>query len=166
VNVSSTAHKVGRIDFDDLHWERRSYSKWRAYGQSKLANLLFSYELQRRFEAWQVDTISAACHPGYADTKLQTAGPRMLGSRLRERGMTLANRLFSQSAEMGVLPMLYAATAPDVRGGDYFGPDGFSETWGHPKQVRSRPRSHDREAATRLWEVSEELTGVRYDPLG
>ena len=165
VNQSSTAHKVGRLDFDDLHWERRRYSKWRAYGQSKLSNLLFTYELQRRLEARRAQVIAAACHPGYAATNLQGAGPRMLGSRLRERGMQLANRIFSQSAEMGALPLIYAATAPQLQGGEYIGPDGFAESRGYPKQVRSSPRSYDTGAAARLWAASEKLTGVRYEPL-
>jgi NAD(P)-dependent dehydrogenase (short-subunit alcohol dehydrogenase family) len=164
VNVSSTAHRIGRMRFDDLHWER-GYRKWPAYGQSKLANLLFTYELQRRLAAQGARAIALACHPGYAATNLQYAGPRMAGSRLRERGMALANRLFSQSAEMGALPTLYAATSPDVAGGDYIGPGGFAETWGYPKKVRSSARSHDREAAARLWSVSQDLTGVDWGPL-
>jgi NAD(P)-dependent dehydrogenase (short-subunit alcohol dehydrogenase family) len=165
VNQSSTAHKVGRLDFDDLHWQRRRYSKWRAYGQSKLSNLLFTYELQRRLEARRAPVIAAACHPGYAATNLQTAGPRMLGSRLRERGMDLANRLFSQTAEMGALPLVYAAAAPGVRGSDYIGPGGFAESRGYPTKVRSSRRSYDTGAAGRLWEASEKLTGVPYEPL-
>lgn len=165
VTVSSTAHRIGRIRFDDLHWER-GYRRWGAYGQSKLANLLFAYELQRKFEAKGASAISVACHPGWAATELQVTGPRMQGSALLEALARLGNRLFSQSAAMGALPTLYAATAPGVRGGDYIGPDGFGETWGHPKKVRSSARSHGAEAAARLWSASEALTGVRYQALG
>jgi len=164
VNVSSTAHKMGRMHFDDLQLEA-GYGKWKAYGQSKLANLLFTYELQRRLGRAGAGTIAVACHPGYSATNLQAVGPQMSGSSLMERTMEWMNRLFSQSADMGALPTLYAATAPEVHGGDYFGPDGFAETWGYPKKVASARASHDETAAARLWEISEELTGVRYAPL-
>ncbi|MBY0275668.1 SDR family oxidoreductase [Candidatus Binatia bacterium] len=161
VTVSSTAHKPGRIDFDDLQGEK-TYRKWIAYAQSKLANLLFAYELQRRLDAAGARAISLACHPGYSATNLQAVGPQMSGSRIAARLMDLGNRFFSQSAAMGALPTLYAATAPDARGADYIGPDGFMENAGHPKKARSTARSHDREVARRLWEVSEQLTSVRY----
>jgi NAD(P)-dependent dehydrogenase (short-subunit alcohol dehydrogenase family) len=162
VNVSSGAHRAGWMRFDDLHWER-GYRKWLAYGQSKLANLLFTYELQRRLAAARVPVISVACHPGYAATNLQLAGPRMAGSTLMEQLSGLGNRLFAQSAEMGALPTLYAIAAEDVQGGDYIGPDGMGEMHGHPRKVQSNGRARDPEAARRLWEVSEQLTGVRYD---
>jgi len=165
VTVSSTAHKPGRIDFDDLMGER-SYRKWSAYNQSKLANLLFAYELQRRLDAAGLPTLSVAAHPGYAATNLQQVGPRMEGSRLGALLMSLGNTLLAQSDEMGALPQLYAATAPDVHGGEYFGPDGIAEGRGHPKRVDSTKASKDVEAAARLWSVSEQLTGVRYDALG
>lgn len=161
VNVSSTAHKPGRIDFDDLQGEK-SYRKWMAYAQSKLANLLFTYELQRRLDAAGARAISVACHPGYSATNLQAVGPQMSGSRVAARLMDLGNRFFSQPAAMGALPTLYAATSPDARGGDYIGPDGFMENYGHPRKTSSTARSHDRAVATRLWEVSEQLTSVRY----
>ena len=161
VNVSSTAHKPGRIDFDDLQGAK-SYRKWMAYAQSKLANLLFTYELQRRLEAAGARAVSVACHPGYSATNLQAVGPQMSGSRIAARLMDLGNRFFSQPAAMGALPTLYAATSPDARGGDYIGPDGFMENYGHPRKTRSTARSHDRAVATRLWEVSEQLTSVRY----
>jgi hypothetical protein len=164
VNLSSSMHKTGRMRWDDLHG-RRSYGKWTAYGQSKLANLLFSYELQRRLGAARAETISVACHPGYAATNLQFAGPRMQGSAWLEAGAGLLNRLLAQSAAMGALPSLYAATAPGVRGGDYFGPGGFAELWGMPKPVRSSARSHDAADAAKLWEISLEATGVRFDAL-
>src|SRR3954452_14967350 len=162
VTVSSTAHKPGRIDLDDLMAER-SYRKWSAYYQSKLANLLFAYELKRRLEAAGLATISVAAHPGYSATNLQQVGPRMEGSRLSGLLMSLGNRVIAQSDEMGALPQLYAATAPDVRGGDYFGPDGIAESRGHPKRVESTKASRDTDVARRLWDVSEQLTGVRYD---
>jgi len=161
VTVSSGAHRFGKIRFDDLQWQH-GYRKWQAYGQSKLANLLFTYELQRRFEAAGARQIAVACHPGYAATNLQAAGPRMAGSSVMESITDLGNRVFAQSAAMGALPTLYAATAPDVRGGDYIGPDGLGELWGPPKKVSSNARSHDAEAARKLWEVSQTLTGVTY----
>ena len=164
VTVSSGAHKMGQIHFDDLKLEH-GYGKWRAYGQSKLANLLFAYELQRRIEAAGAKLISVACHPGYAATNLQAMGPRMSGSAMMETMMGLANRLFAQSAAMGALPTLYAATAPELRGGEYIGPDGLGEMWGHPVKVNSNAASHDTAAAARLWQISEQLTNVRY-PLG
>jgi hypothetical protein len=164
VTVSSGFHRLGAIRFDDPQWQR-GYRKWPAYGQSKLANLLFAYELQRRLDAAGAGVISVAAHPGYAATNLQTAGPRMQGSSLLERLSSLGNSLLAQSAAMGALPQLYAATAPGVRGGEYYGPDGVGEMWGHPTLVESNARSHDRDAATRLWALSERLTGVTYDAL-
>ncbi len=149
VTVSSKAHRFGTINFDDLNWER-SYSPWKAYGQSKLANLLFTFELQRRLEARDAETIAVAAHPGYTATNLQ----RYM------RSFTWFQKLLAQSPEMGALPTLYAATMPDVRGGDYFGPDSFMEMRGHPKRVRAKPHAYDAETARRLWKVSEALTGV------
>jgi NAD(P)-dependent dehydrogenase (short-subunit alcohol dehydrogenase family) len=165
VTVSSTMHKPGRIAFDDLMGER-SYRKWTAYSQSKLANLLFAYELQRRLTAAGAGTISVAAHPGYAATNLQQVGPRMEGSRIGALLMSAGNRLFAQSEEMGALPQLYAATAPEVRGGEFYGPDGLGERAGHPKRVDSTKASKDPDAAARLWSVSEELTGVAYPLTG
>lgn len=164
VTVSSNAHKFGAMRWDDLQWER-GYRKWFAYSQSKLANLLFANELQRRLAAAKAGPISVACHPGYAATNLQGAGPRMQGSSIAGAVMELANRVFAQNSAMGALPTLYAATAPDVRGGDYIGPDGLGEQWGHPKKVQSNARSNDAESQRRLWETSERLTGVRYEAL-
>lgn len=161
VTVSSSAHFLGRINFADLQGERR-YQPWLAYGQSKLANLLFAYELQRRLAAAGGQVISVAAHPGYAATNLQTVGPEMAGSALGQRLMALANRLFAQSAAMGALPEVYAATSPDVCGGDYIGPDGRLGQSGFPKKVASSRRAHDQVVAARLWGVSEALTGVKY----
>jgi NAD(P)-dependent dehydrogenase (short-subunit alcohol dehydrogenase family) len=162
VVVSSDMHASGKIDFDNLD-AKQSYRPWRAYSQSKLANLLFAYELQRRMKAAGVDALAVGCHPGYAATNLQAAGPRLSGSRFRERLSEVANRLFAQSAAMGALPTLYAATAADIRGGEYIGPLGLLSLRGAPGKVRSSARSHDRAVAARLWLLSEQLTGVRYD---
>jgi len=162
VVVSSGLHTSGDIDFANLDGAE-SYRPWRAYSQSKLANLLFAYELQRRFTATGADTIAAGCHPGYAATNLQAAGPRMAGSRFGERVSELTNRLFAQSAAMGALPTLYAATAPDVNGCDYIGPVGLLGLRGTPGKIKSSARSYDPTLAARLWQVSEQLTGVRYD---
>jgi NAD(P)-dependent dehydrogenase (short-subunit alcohol dehydrogenase family) len=164
VNVSSNAHRMGRVNFDDLHGRSR-YRKWRAYGQSKLANLLFTRELQRRLTLNGASTIAAAAHPGYSATHLQAVGPEMAGASVMGRLSQLGNRLIAQSDEMGALPQLYAATAPDVAGGEYFGPDGIGEIRGHPERVKTSAAARDNVAALRLWQVSEDLTGIRYDKL-
>ncbi len=161
VNVSSGAHRFGSIHFDDLQW-KQNYRKWRAYGQSKLANLLFTFELQRRADAAGKKLLSVACHPGYAATNLQAVGPKMMGSSMAEYLMDLGNRAFAQSAAMGALPTEYAAVAPDVHGGEYIGPDGVGEFWGHPKRVPCSAAAKDTAAAAKLWEVSEQLTNVHY----
>ena len=161
VNVSSGAHRFGSIHFDDLQW-KQNYRKWRAYGQSKLANLLFTFELQRRADAAGKKLLSVACHPGYAATNLQAVGPKMSGSSMAEYLMDLGNRAFAQSAAMGALPTEYAAIAADVHGGDYIGPDGVGEFWGHPKRVPYSAAAKDTAAAAKLWEVSEQLTNVHY----
>jgi len=158
--VSSGAHNIGWMRFDDLMGERR-YQRWLAYGQSKLANLLFAFELQRRADAAGFDLTSTAAHPGYAATNLQMAGPQLEGSRVREALGRLGNVLLAQSDEMGALPTLYAATE-DLPGGTYIGPDGFAEQRGHPKIVGANSRARDEESARRLWDVSEELTGVTF----
>ena len=164
ITVSSSAHRIGRIDFDDLHGERR-YGPWRAYGQSKLANLLYTFELQRRLAKRGASTIAVAAHPGYAATQLQERGPRERNAALMTRLISIGNRILAQSAEMGALPTLYAATAPDVRGGEYFGPNRWFELRGHPRRVGTTARARDERVATRLWSLSEELTGVRYAAL-
>ena len=161
VNVSSGAHRMGKIRFDDLQWHN-GYRKWMAYGQSKLANLLFTFELQRRADAAGAKLVSVACHPGYAATNLQAAGPRMQGSTMLESLFSLGNSLLAQSAAMGALPTEYAAVAPDVHGGDYIGPDGIGEMWGHPVKVGCSAAARDTAAGARLWEMSEQLTKVHY----
>ena len=162
VTVSSGAHKMGKIDFGDLQGERR-YQKWKAYGQSKLANLLFAFELGRRASAAGLPLTSVAAHPGYAATNLQSAGPKMSGSGLEERLMSLVNRVVAQDDEHGALPTLYAATEPNLPSGSYVGPDGPLEMRGRPRLVGASERAWDEQTARRLWETSEELTGVHYD---
>ena len=161
VTVSSTAHRMGRIDFDDLQGRRR-YNAWRAYGQSKLANLLFTMELQRRLDLAGISTLALAAHPGYSATNLQAAGPRMKGRTWMAGPIATMNRVLAQSPEMGALPSLLAATYPGLPGGSYVGPDGFLETRGHPRLVDRSAAARDDATARRLWTVSEELTGVVY----
>ncbi|QLD89922.1 SDR family NAD(P)-dependent oxidoreductase [Natronomonas salina] len=158
VTQSSGLHANGELGFEDLHGEA-DYDPWDAYAQSKLANLLFAYELDRRYGG---ELTSVGCHPGYAATNLQRRGPEQRGSRLRVALMSVANRLFAQPAERGALPMVYAATAEGVDGGEYVGPGGFRNMRGHPEVQRSSGRSYDEATARRLWAVSEELTGVEY----
>ena len=161
VNVSSGAHRFGRMNFDDLMGERR-YGAWRAYGQSKLANLLFTSELQRRLDLNSVPTLALAAHPGYASTNLQSVGVEMSGRSWAQGPMALANRFLAQSADMGALPTLFAATAPGLPGDSYIGPDGFMEQRGYPHLVDRSAEAKDPQAAARLWRESEALTGVRY----
>ena len=161
VNVSSQAHRMGRMDFDDLMGEQR-YSPWRAYGQSKLANLLFTFELAQRLTDAGLSASAMAAHPGYAATNLQSVGPEMSGSKLQGFLTSLGNRVLAQSPQMGALPTLFAATAPGVTNGDYIGPGGFGEQRGYPKHVGMSAAARDPLDAKRLWEVSEDLTGVTY----
>ncbi|MCX6488536.1 MAG: SDR family NAD(P)-dependent oxidoreductase [Mycobacterium sp.] len=158
VAVASIAHNIrAKIDFADLQWETRRYDRVASYGQSKLANLMFTYDLQRRLAAAKAKTIAVAAHPGVAATELVRHVP---GAGLP--GVSwLSGRLLNTS-ELGALPTLRAATDPAVRGGQYYGPDGFRELRGYPKLVTSNAQSHDTAAQERLWTVSEELTGVTY----
>jgi NAD(P)-dependent dehydrogenase (short-subunit alcohol dehydrogenase family) len=159
VTVSSVGHRIlADIHFDDLQWERR-YSRVAAYGQAKLANLLFTYELQRRL-APNGTTIAAAAHPGMSDTELMRNMPAPLVTAFERIAPLVA-----QDAAIGALPTLRAATDPAVLGGQYYGPDGIGQTRGYPKIVGSSKKSHDAEKQKRLWAVSEELTGVVY-PVG
>jgi NAD(P)-dependent dehydrogenase (short-subunit alcohol dehydrogenase family) len=158
VTVSSLGHRIrAAIHFDDLQWERR-YSRVGAYGQAKLANLLFTYELQRRLAPGGT-AIAVAAHPGVSNTELTRNLPRLVAAA------TALLEPLMQDADLGALPTLRAATDPAVLGGQYFGPDGFQEIRGSPKLVGSSPQSHDIELQRRLWTVSEELTGVVY-PVG
>jgi len=158
VTESSHMHRIGRIDFSDLQGERR-YSRWLAYAQSKLANLMFAFELQRRASEAGTPLRSMAAHPGYSRTNLQFAAP----PRHERPILAVGNALFGQSADMGALPTLYAATVADLPGGSYVGPGRVLEQRGHPKVVRAAASAYRQDDWRRLWEVSEELTGVRYD---
>ncbi len=162
VTVSSGVHVIGNINFADLNSKRR-YNNWLAYAQSKLANLLFAYELQRRLENVESPVLGVAAHPGYAATNLQSVGPSMAGNRGSQVLMQAANRVIAQPAVMGALPLVYAAAGAEVRGGDYYGPGSLMGLRGLPVKSRSSRRSHDHALAARLWVVSEELTGVTYD---
>jgi NAD(P)-dependent dehydrogenase (short-subunit alcohol dehydrogenase family) len=160
VTVSSTGHRFGTIDFDDLNWEHKPYKAWRAYGQSKLANLLFTAELQRRLTAAGSPVLATAAHPGYAATNLQFKSER----RVLDIVGVLGNRLLAQDEDGGALPTLYAAVA-DIPGDSFAGPGGFMEQRGAPKLVGRTDAAKDADVARRLWDVSEELTSVRF-PLG
>lgn len=156
VSVSSIGHRIrSAIDLDDLAFEK-GYSRVAAYGRSKLANLLFTYELQRRLAAAGVGTSALAAHPGLSATELLRNSPALL------RVLEIPLRPLAQSAAMGALPTLRAATDPAAVGGEYYGPGGFAEAWGHPVRVVSSARSHDADLQRRLWKASEELTGVSF----
>jgi NAD(P)-dependent dehydrogenase (short-subunit alcohol dehydrogenase family) len=155
VTVTSWGHHFGRIDFDNLNAEK-GYDAGRAYAQSKLANVLFTYELQRRFEKAGIDALAAVVHPGATKTDLPVHWPMV----------RLLTPLIGQEPEMGALPALYAATAPDVQGGDYYGPCNWGGLKGPPRKQRSSDGSYDPEVAARLWALSESLTGVEYQWLG
>jgi NAD(P)-dependent dehydrogenase (short-subunit alcohol dehydrogenase family) len=157
VTASSGMHRVGRLRWDDLQ-SQRSYRRWLAYGASKLANLLFAFELQRRAAAAGWALLSVAAHPGWASTELHANG-----GILQTMALALPTRLLAQSGADGALPTLYAATMPDIPGGAYLGPDGRFETAGSPAFVSPSAAAQDEAQAKRLWAVSEELTGVRYE---
>lgn len=157
VVVSSGAHRSGHLDFDDLNWQRRRYQRWAAYGQSKLANLLFVLELQRRLTAARSTVRALAAHPGYSTTNLQFHS----GSPVGDRFMRVVNRVFAQSAAMGALPTVYAATQ-DLPGASYVGPDGRFEMRGHPTLVGRTAEASDVALAERLWTASAELTGITF----
>lgn len=162
VTVSSLAHKRGRINLDDLNWNTRRYWKWPAYCQAKLANLQFALELDRRLRAAGSGAISVAAHPGISATHLQLAGPEMTGSQLVGGAMKISNLLW-QSSAAGALPSLYAGTAADVSGGDYFGPHGPAELRGKtPGHARIAGRAKKQAVAEKLWRLSEQLTAVDY----
>jgi NAD(P)-dependent dehydrogenase (short-subunit alcohol dehydrogenase family) len=157
VTIASGAHRGGSIRFDDLNYERGGYQRWRAYGQSKLANLLFTSELQRRLDEVGSPVRALAAHPGWAATNLQSRTENVVQNVF----LAVGNRVIAQSDEMGALPTLYAATQ-DLPGNSYVGPDGFRESRGHPKLVGRSGAARDADQARRLWELSEELTGVRF----
>jgi NAD(P)-dependent dehydrogenase (short-subunit alcohol dehydrogenase family) len=161
VTTSSFMHRLGRMRWDDLDWER-GYRKWDAYGQSKLANLLFTFGLARRARNAGSPLVAAAAHPGYASTALQHRGPEMSGKKVMAAAMRLTNAAVAQPPEGGALPQLYAAVAPGVVGGDYIGPGGPFELRGTPRKVRASARARREADAERLWQRSEEMTGVAY----
>lgn len=160
VTVSSIAHRSGTLPLDDLNWERARYSRSRAYGRSKLANLMFALELDRRLRKAGAGTLSVAAHPGYSATNIGFGGSSR--TSLFGRLIKLGNLILAQPAPLGALPTLYAATAADVQGGNYFGPDGPLQFRGYPMRVRGTRLAHDETAAAGLWARSEALTGVRY----
>lgn len=152
VNVASSAHHYGNLDLNDLNWEKRSYKKMRAYGDTKIANLYFTYELKKKLGEAGAKTLVTAAHPGWTATELQ-----------RHSGLIrFLNHFFAQGITMGALPVLYAAVGTDVKSGDYFGPSGWREMKGFPKKVESNELSHNKEIAEKLWEISEEWTGVKF----
>jgi NAD(P)-dependent dehydrogenase (short-subunit alcohol dehydrogenase family) len=171
VTVSSSAHRMGdfgsgsleeireRILADEM---RSSYSPWKVYGSSKLANLLFSFELERRARGEGNRFTSLVVHPGYSDTNLQYVAADLTGDLKRKKTITWINRLIAQDASMGALPTLAATTIPDLHGGAFIGPDGLLEMRGHPRLTRARSIAYDQQLASNLWQVSEELTGLRW----
>ena len=162
VTVSSIMARVGVVDFGNLNAEL-GYEQHRQYGLAKLSNQLFMLELDRRARAAGTSLISAAAHPGYAATNLQSRGPEMSGNRLGGLAMKLGNALVAQSDAQGAWPSLYAATMPAVEGGDYYGPSGLGQLRGHPRSIEPVASARDLGVAGKLWEESERLTGVAYD---
>jgi NAD(P)-dependent dehydrogenase (short-subunit alcohol dehydrogenase family) len=157
VTLSSFAHRMGHIDLDDLNWHTRRYRRWSAYGQSKLADLIFAMELQRRLSLTESAVISVAAHPGYAATELQSHT-----ESIQDKVMAFGNRLVAQRASAGALPTLYAATMPDIVGGDYWGPGGLGEMRGAPTKVGAARAARDTAGAAKLWHKAEGLTGMSF----
>ncbi len=159
VNVSSMAHKQGKMDFENLLFEDgKGYTPIKSYGRSKLMNLLFTYELQRKFEYQKIDSIAVAAHPGVSNTNLA----RYIEKKMYFKLLMPLMSPFMQEQDMGALPQIRASVDPNVKGGEYYGPDGFNEMKGYPVRVKSNPASHNIEDAKRLWEISEKLTGIKY----
>lgn len=161
VNVASQAHRMGKMHWDDMDFAR-GYNKWTAYGQSKLANLLFTFELQRRLEQKKPGLSALACHPGYAATELQGKGSQMAGGTFDGLVMRWGNGLLAQSSAGGALPTLRAATDPSAAGGDYYGPKGVMEMTGAPVKVGTTKLARDEQSARRLWDESVRRTGVDF----
>jgi NAD(P)-dependent dehydrogenase (short-subunit alcohol dehydrogenase family) len=161
VNVSSAAHKMGEIRFDDINWEK-GYSKWKAYGMSKLANIHFTHELADKVAARGIDIRVVAAHPGYSDSKLIEKGPEMNGHNLLVKAGRFVNSLVAQRTEMGALPQLYAATAPDAVHRGYYGPGGFGGMRGYPKRTYPQRKKVSTDVQERLWALSEKMTGVAF----
>jgi NAD(P)-dependent dehydrogenase (short-subunit alcohol dehydrogenase family) len=158
VGLSSLVHRLGRIDVEDLNWQRRRYRRWSVYEQSKLADLMFTIELDRRLRDAGSAVRSVAAHPGYASTQLQGRT-----ESFQDALMAIGNRIIGQSPDHGALPILYAATMPDVAGGDYYGPGGLGEILGSPRKVGTSRAARDGVTADRLWAKAETLTGVRFE---
>lgn len=162
VTIGSITHQRGKLVLDDLLWERRPYSKSDAYAQSKLANMLYAFDLDRRFKEAGIDAMGVSAHPGYAATNIVYGGSERKTGALMTALVGLGNVLMAQSAAMGALPTLYATAAPDIKGAEFIGPDGFMQFKGHPAQVPCKPKARDMEMAARLWKTCEQLTGVSY----
>jgi len=161
ITTSSIVHKMGRINFDNLDGQK-GYNPWTAYAQSKLANLLFAYELDRKLKASGSSALSLASHPGMSYTNLVSVGPEMKGAVLEKNVSSFFVKLVAQTAAQGTLPGLYAAVTTELKGGEYVGPDGWLEMKGYPVVVSSSKRSYEEDAAHRLWEVSEQRTGLSF----
>ena len=161
MTVSSLVHRLGSIRLDDLQSED-GYGRWRTYSQSKLANALFTVELDRRLRAARAGTISVGAHPGYSRTGLLSSGPRLGGGGVPALVLGLGTRFTGQPAARGALPVLRAATDPQARGGDYYGPGGPGQLAGSPRKVRYASKARDEQLAGRLWQASEALTGVTF----
>lgn len=159
VTVSSIAHRYGKLELDDLQADK-NYEGWAAYGTSKLANLLFSFEMARRLEATRLPLLSVAAHPGVAKTNILSSGPQMGRKVFRTYLSEFFTNLFAQTDAQGALPILHACNNPAVKNGDYYGPDGFMEVAGSPRKVAAKPHAHDAELAKKLWAISESLTGT------
>ncbi len=153
INVASSAHKMGNINFDDLNWEKRKYKSWNAYGDSKIANLYFTYELQNRLKKKGSKVLVTAAHPGWTATDLQR----------HNSFFEFMNKFFAQNIEMGTLPTLRAAVEENIEGAEYYGPNGWQEWKGYPIKVKSNSLSYDKNIAKKLWEVSESLTNVKFN---
>lgn len=164
ITVSSIAHRGGKIRLDDLNWEH-GYEPWPAYRQSKLANLLFSFELDRRLRELHDGILSAAVHPGISNTNLFAAGPGQKPSLSTRLISKILLPLFGQSDAQGALPTLYGAVSPDVRGGGFYGPDGFQQMRGYPVEVQAEANAYNAMTALELWQISKELTGVDFEGL-
>lgn len=161
VNVSSAAHNLGQIRFEDINWEK-SYNKWRAYGMSKLANIHFTLELADKVTSHGLDTMVLAAHPGYADSKLMEKGPEMKGHKFIIKAGRLVNKVVAQPTHMGALPTLYAATAEEAKHRAYYGPRGFLGLRGYPERVYPNRKKISKDVQERLWKLSEELTKVEF----
>jgi NAD(P)-dependent dehydrogenase (short-subunit alcohol dehydrogenase family) len=159
---SSFAHEITNgINFEDINNEK-NYSRTGVYSQSKLANLLFAFELNRKFQEHNIKSISLAVHPGYSSTNLQLTGPALGGASLFSRVYKVTNAVFAQSVDRGALPLIYASVASDVHGGDYIGPNGMKSMRGYPKRLKAKKTAYDKESAQKLWKISEEKTGLVY----